>query len=67
MKAYSLSATEFLEPDIRKYATFNDFFSRRLRADARIADAKGDQSVVVSVADSRLTVWDSVKDAKKVW
>lgn len=37
---YGVNMAEAAEPDINKYATFNDFFTRALRADARpIADA----------------------------
>ncbi|PKO24621.1 MAG: phosphatidylserine decarboxylase [Betaproteobacteria bacterium HGW-Betaproteobacteria-8] len=37
---YGVNMAEASEPDIDKYATFNDFFTRALRADARpIADA----------------------------
>jgi len=38
---YGVNMEEAAEPDIHKYATFNDFFTRALRADARpIADAE---------------------------
>jgi phosphatidylserine decarboxylase len=35
VKYYSVNMQEAIEPDISKYSTFNDFFTRALRADAR--------------------------------
>ncbi len=35
VKRYGVNMQEAAEPDIYKYATFNDFFTRPLRADAR--------------------------------
>ena len=38
---YKVNMTEAMQPDIRSYATFNDFFTRALRSDARpLASAK---------------------------
>jgi phosphatidylserine decarboxylase len=49
------------------FATFNDFFYRKLKEGARpIADADDDH-VLVSPADCRLTVFPSVNDATQIW
>lgn len=38
---YQVNMTEAMQPDIRSYATFNDFFTRALKTDARpLASAK---------------------------
>jgi hypothetical protein len=47
--------------------SFNSFFSRRLKANARPIDCQDDKSVIVSPADCRLTVWESVDMAKRFW
>ncbi|KAG9324308.1 hypothetical protein KVV02_004597 [Mortierella alpina] len=38
IKTYRLDLSELLEPDIKNYRTFNEFFYRKLRPDARIID-----------------------------
>jgi len=35
IKTYKLELSELLQPDITQYKTFNDFFSRKLKPDAR--------------------------------
>lgn len=67
MRTYNLSTDELLIPDLTKYPTFNAFFARRLRADARPIDAASDPSIIVSPADCRLTVFDDVDTAKQFW
>ncbi|KAG0218119.1 hypothetical protein BGX33_008503 [Mortierella sp. NVP41] len=42
INTYKLDLTELLEPDTTKYKTFNEFFYRRLKADARPIDSKDD-------------------------
>lgn len=67
VKTYKLEDTldQLLEPDLTKYKTFNSFFYRKLKPDARPADP--DPNSVVSAADCRLTVWEGVDTAKKFW
>lgn len=58
---------EALEPSVAAYKNFNTFFYRKLKPSARpIADA-GDATVIVSAADCRLTVFDSLSDATRCW
>lgn len=40
IKAYKIDLDECLEPDLAKYETFNDFFVRRLKPEARPLDQK---------------------------
>ncbi|MFC2155395.1 phosphatidylserine decarboxylase [Acidobacteriota bacterium] len=50
---------DFIMPD-GGYKTFNDFFARLLRPGARPISAVGDESVVVSPADSELNMINSI-------
>lgn len=40
IKSYKIDLTECLEPDVAKYETFNDFFVRKLKPEARPIDRK---------------------------
>ncbi|CAK3855847.1 related to phosphatidylserine decarboxylase proenzyme 2 precursor [Lecanosticta acicola] len=58
---------ELKEPDPAKYKTFNEFFARELKPDARpIAEPDNDR-VVSSPADCRLTVFPTIELATKYW
>jgi len=67
IKTYSIQTDELLEPDINKYKTFNDFFYRKLKPDARPVQSADNPAVINSAADCRLTVYHSVDLAKKFW
>lgn len=69
VKFHGLEATlnECLIEDLNRYMTFNDFFSRKLKQGARPIEGGRDNSIVVSVADSRLVVFDKVDEAKQLW
>jgi phosphatidylserine decarboxylase len=64
---YSLETSELLEPDITKYKNFNEFFSRKLRPDARPVDNAADPLAICSAADCRLTVYQTGDLAKHFW
>ncbi|KAI7845326.1 hypothetical protein COHA_001168 [Chlorella ohadii] len=49
------------------YKSFNDFFYRKLKPEARPIASPADPSVVVSAADCRLMVYASVDDATRCW
>ncbi|KAI7818149.1 phosphatidylserine decarboxylase-domain-containing protein [Gamsiella multidivaricata] len=57
---------EVLEP-VNSFKTFNEFFYRRLKADARTLASPGDDRVAVSVADCRMTCFQTISDAQKFW
>ncbi|KAG9071245.1 hypothetical protein KI688_008791 [Linnemannia hyalina] len=57
---------EVLEP-IHNFKNFNEFFYRKLKADARVLASPGDDRVAVSVADCRMTCWQTITDATKFW
>ncbi|TKA65532.1 hypothetical protein B0A55_10779 [Friedmanniomyces simplex] len=61
------SMEEMLQPDWTKYATFNDFFARQIREDARPQAEAADPRVVGSPADCRLTAFPTVDMATKYW
>ena len=58
---------ELLEPDPAKYETFNHFFGRRLREDARpIAEPENDH-ITSSPADCRMTAFPTIETATEFW
>ncbi|KIO21125.1 hypothetical protein M407DRAFT_219155 [Tulasnella calospora MUT 4182] len=67
IETYDIKLGDLLEPDIKKYKTFNDFFKRSLKPGARTVYDANDLSIITSPADSRVTVFKSVGDAKKFW
>ncbi|OCL08214.1 hypothetical protein AOQ84DRAFT_277216, partial [Glonium stellatum] len=61
------SLSQLKEPDPAKYDTFNHFFAREIREDARPVQHAHDSEVVCSPADCRLTAFPSVDLATKYW
>ncbi|KAI5253453.1 hypothetical protein E4T42_02850 [Aureobasidium subglaciale] len=61
------SMSDMVEPNPSKYKTFNEFFSREIREDARPIDEPGNDLVVSSPADCRLTAFPTVDLATKYW
>ncbi len=64
---YGIQNDELLEPNVAKYRSFNDFFSRKLKDGARPVQNEDDPKTVCSAADCRLTVFESVGLAKQLW
>ncbi|KAF9428669.1 hypothetical protein BGZ94_001548 [Podila epigama] len=58
--------SDVLEP-IQNFKNFNEFFYRKLKPDARVLDSPGDNRVAVSVADCRMTCFQTISDATKFW
>jgi phosphatidylserine decarboxylase len=67
INTYGIQTDELAQPDITKYACFNDFFSRKLKDGARPVQNEEDPKQVCSAADCRLTVFESVALAKQFW
>ncbi|CAD6885609.1 unnamed protein product [Tilletia controversa] len=63
---HNLDVSEVREP-LDSFTTFNEFFYRRLKADARPLDSPQDPGVLVSAADCRLMAFDSVGAATSIW
>lgn len=61
------SMNEMVKPDPKQYKTFNDFFAREIREDARPIAEPQDDFVVSSVADCRLTAYPTIDLATKYW
>jgi len=67
VKTYSLDVNELLQPDITKYSCFNEFFSRKLKPNARPVQNLNNSRGICSAADCRLTVYPTIDLAKKFW
>ncbi|KAI1311878.1 hypothetical protein EDD11_003316 [Mortierella claussenii] len=57
---------EVLEP-IENFKNFNEFFYRKLKPTARTLAAPGNDRVAVSVADCRMTCFQTIADATQFW
>lgn len=58
---------EFEPSDTERYSNFEDFFVRAHKSGSRPICAPEDPLRAVAVADSRLVVYESVHESKKVW
>lgn len=58
--------SEVLLP-IEKFNSFNEFFYRQLKAGARPCSAPNNPRIIVSPADSRSVVFNSMDSATKIW
>ncbi|CAF0739784.1 unnamed protein product [Adineta steineri] len=67
VKMYQINLEELLEPNISMYFTFNEFFYRKLKPNARIIDNCDDPKIIVSAADCRLITFDNISEATRVW
>lgn len=63
---HGLDVGEFAA-SVESFGTFNEFFTRKLRAGARPIVAAGDPTVAVCPADCRLVVFPSVAAAQRIW
>lgn len=64
--AGNINVDEAAEP-IENYKTFNQFFYRKLKPGSRPLAASEDAAVMVSAADCRLMVFQTVSDATRLW
>jgi len=69
IKSFNLEDTlpEMKQPDPTKYATFNEFFAREIKEEARPIAEPHDDLVVSSPADCRLTAYPTIDLATKYW
>lgn len=67
IETYQLPLDELLVEDLTAYPTFNAFFARRLKASARPITSPDDPRIITSPADCRLTVFQTVDQAKQFW
>ncbi|KAF2489081.1 hypothetical protein BU16DRAFT_531495 [Lophium mytilinum] len=61
------SMKDMVVEDPMQYPTFNEFFAREIKEAARPVAAPGDEGVTSSVADCRLTAFQTVDLATKYW
>ncbi|KAI5117883.1 hypothetical protein M0805_002274 [Coniferiporia weirii] len=66
IQTYKIDTSELLETDISKYRTFNEFFFRKLKPDARPL-RNPEPNGISSAADCRLTVYQTIDEAQKFW
>ncbi|KAI8058294.1 phosphatidylserine decarboxylase-domain-containing protein [Syncephalis plumigaleata] len=67
IKTYNIPTDELLTPDIASFNTFNEFFYRKLKPNARPIASPSDEYKVVSTSDSRLIVFPKVNEATRFW
>jgi phosphatidylserine decarboxylase len=67
ISTYSIQVDELRNPDLSSYKTFNEFFFRQLRPDARPVQNADDPNGFCSAADCRLMTYPSVDLARKFW
>lgn len=63
---HQLDMTEVKYP-IESFKTFNEFFYRELKPDARPCSAPDNPRIIVSPADSRSVVFNRMDEATKIW
>ncbi|KAI7872491.1 phosphatidylserine decarboxylase-domain-containing protein [Spinellus fusiger] len=66
IKFHGLDLSEMLDP-LSSFKSFNEFFYRKLKPDARLPDAPQDPSVIVSAADCRMMAFSTVDSATRLW
>lgn len=67
IKTYGINLTDLEKPDPAQYATFNEFFYRKLAAGQRPIAEEGNNKIVSSSADCRLAVFNDSESATKTW
>ncbi|KAL8659949.1 MAG: hypothetical protein Q9226_000171 [Calogaya cf. arnoldii] len=63
---HQLDMSEVLKP-IDQFKSFNEFFYRELKPNARPCSAPDDPRIIVSPADSRSVVFNTMDDATTIW
>lgn len=63
---HNLNVNEMLLP-LDQYKTFNEFFYRKLKPDARPVTDPQDPRTIVSGADCRLMAFQTVNEATRIW
>jgi len=63
---HNLNVDEILEP-VPSFKTFNQFFYRKLKPDARPVENPEDPYRLVSGADCRLMAFETVQEATRLW
>ncbi|PGH07524.1 phosphatidylserine decarboxylase [Helicocarpus griseus UAMH5409] len=64
---FHINMNDFEPSDISAYGTFEDFFVRAHKPGSRPIHSPHDPSNAVVVADSRVVVYETVEQSKKIW
>ncbi|EHY59974.1 hypothetical protein HRR83_006337 [Exophiala dermatitidis] len=64
---YHINMNDFEPSDISAYGSFEEFFVRRHKPGSRPIFAPDDPTKAVVVADSRVVVYPTVSDTKRLW
>lgn len=67
VKFHGLDMSDCVETDYNRYATFNEFFYRKLRHGARPIEGPKEPRIAVSPADCRCATFSTVDDATEFW
>lgn len=67
IKFHKLDLSDCLYPDVSHYKTFNEFFYRELKPNARPNEAPNESRIAVSPADCRCTAFPTVNAATQLW
>ncbi|KAK7394019.1 hypothetical protein QQX98_013197 [Neonectria punicea] len=67
VEAYNIDMNDFTPSDISQYPTFEDFFVRHRTPGSRPIHKPDEGSSAVVVADSRVVVYETVSETKKLW
>jgi phosphatidylserine decarboxylase len=63
---HNLNVAEILDP-LDSFKTFNQFFYRKLKSEARPLEEPDNDARLVSMADSRMLTFETVNDATQIW
>ncbi|KAL9129421.1 MAG: hypothetical protein Q9217_002126 [Psora testacea] len=63
---HQLDMSEVLKPT-EQFKNFNEFFYRKLKPNARPCSAPNNPKIIVSPADCRSVVFNTLEDAQKIW
>lgn len=66
IKFHNLDMSEVLDP-IDSFKSFNEFFYRKLKPNARPCECPDDPTVAVSAADCRMMAFPTISDATRLW
>ena len=67
VEAYHINMADFEPSDINEYHTFAEFFTRHHAPGSRPIFMPDDPSKAVVVADSRVVLYESLAEIKKLW
>ncbi|CAO3667224.1 unnamed protein product [Rhizopus stolonifer] len=67
IRHYMINMEDYVISDVDQYQNFNEFFTRAILPEKRPIAQQEDENVIVSSADCRLNVFNSVTTATQLW